>query len=68
MEVPLPQVDAGPGPHWNPWEIALIHAVDTARTGPLRSTGRETHRTANGAVKPIADEIRTMLPFEPPKA
>ena len=36
MEAPLAEADPAPGRRWNPWEIVLIQAVDTARTGPLR--------------------------------
>ena len=36
MEVPSPEADPHPGRRWNPWEIASIHAVDSARSGPLR--------------------------------
>ena len=36
MEAPLAEADPAPGRRWNPWEIVLIQAVDTARTGLLR--------------------------------
>ena len=35
LEAPSPEADPHPGLRWNTWEIASIHAVDTARSGLL---------------------------------